>query len=352
MTDHISLDDYLAAVRRADDSSAAVCDTLSAIAQAVVEIGQRIALGTLVGRMAEITGVNSDGDVQKSLDLYGHNKVMVALANAPVSEVASEEAEEITVIDARAPLAVAIDPVDGSSNIDTNLSIGTIFSVRPTGCPGLPELRSFGGNGLGQKAAGFAIYGPQTTLVLTLGAGVDIFTLDRRDGRFVLTKSGVRVPQGTHEFAINASNQRHWGQPVKAYIDDCREGADGVRGHDFNMRWPACLVADAFRILTRGGIYLYPADRRAGYGSGRLRLIYEGAPIALLMEQAGGLATTGRERILEVEAETLHQRVPLIFGAADEVERVERLHRFPEPRTESPPLFGTRGLMLGSTGNA
>jgi len=351
MTDLISLEDYLQAVRRADKSSAPLCDTLSAIALSVTEIAQRIALGTLVGRMGDITGVNSDGDVQKSLDLFGHNKVMVALAGAPVAEVASEESEEITVLDPRAPLSVAIDPVDGSSNIDTNLSIGTIFSVRPAGCPGLPELRSFGGNGMSQLAAGFAVYGPQTSLVLTLGAGVDVFTLDRRQGGFVLTKSGVRVPPGSHEFAINASNQRHWGQPVRAYIDDCREGSDGVRGKDFNMRWPACLVADAFRILVRGGIYLYPADRRPGYGSGRLRLIYEGAPIAMLMEQAGGRATTGRERILEVEAETLHQRVPLIFGAADEVERVERLHCFPEPRTDSPPLFATRGLMLGS-GNA
>jgi len=351
MTDRISFDDYLSAIRRADSASAPVCDTLAALAQAVDEIAQRIALGTLVGRMGDITGTNSDGDVQKALDLFGHNKVMVALAQAPVAEIASEEAEEITVIDSKAPLAVAIDPVDGSSNIDTNLSIGTIFSIRPAGCPGLPGLRSFGGNGLSQKAAGFAIYGPQTTLVLTLGAGVDVFTLDRRQGGFMLTRSGVRVPPGTHEFAINASNQRHWGPPVRAYVDDCREGRDGVRGKDFNMRWPACLVADAFRILVRGGIYLYPADRRPGYGSGRLRLIYEGAPIAMLIEQAGGRATTGRERILEVEAETLHQRVPLIFGAVDEVERVEKLHCFPEPRTDSPPLFATRGLMLGS-GNA
>lgn len=351
MMELISYDDYLSAIRRAEPASAALCDTLSAIALAAAEIGQRIALGTLVGRMGDITGINSDGDVQKALDLFGHNKVMATLAGAPVSEIASEESEAITVIDPRAPLAVAIDPVDGSSNIDTNLSIGTIFSVRPTGCPGLPGLRSFGGNGLDQKAAGFVVYGPQTSLVLTLGAGVDIFTLDRRQGGFVLTRSGVRIPQGNHEFAINASNQRHWGHPVRAYIDDCREGSDGVRGKDFNMRWPACLVADAFRILVRGGIYLYPADRRPGYGSGRLRLIYEGAPIAMIMEQAGGRASTGRRRILEVEAETLHQRVPLIFGAADEVERVDRLHCFPEPRTESPPLFGTRGLMLGS-GNA
>jgi fructose-1,6-bisphosphatase I len=347
MTDPIFLDDYLAAIRRADESARPLCDTLAAIADAVTAISQRVALGALAGRMGDITGVNSDGDVQKALDLYGHNKVMAALALAPVAEVASEESEEITVIDPKAPLAVAIDPVDGSSNIDTNLSIGTIFSIRPAGCPGRPELRSFGGSGMSQKAAGFAIYGPQTSLVLTLGAGVDIFTLDRRSGGFALTRSGVRIPPGTHEFAINASNQRHWGQPVRAYIDDCREGADGVRGQDFNMRWPACLVADAFRILVRGGIYLYPADRRPGYGSGRLRLVYEGAPIAMLMEQAGGRASTGRERILEVEAETLHQRVPLIFGAADEVERVERLHCFPEPRTESPPLFGQRGLMLG-----
>jgi len=351
MTDPISLDDYLSAIRRAEPVSAPVCDTLLAIAQVVTEIAQRIALGTLVGRMGDVTGLNSDGDVQKALDLFSHNKVMVALANAPVAEVASEESDEIMVLDPRAPLAVAIDPVDGSSNIDTNLSIGTIFSIRPAGCHGRPELGSFGGNGRNQKAAGFAVYGPQTSFVLTLGSGVDVFTLDRRLGGFVLTRSGVRVPPGAHEFAINASNQRHWGQPVRAYIDDCREGADGVRGKDFNMRWPACLVADAFRILVRGGIYLYPADRRPGYGSGRLRLIYEGAPIAMLMEQAGGRASTGRERILDVEALTLHQRVPLIFGAADEVDRVDRLHCFPEPRTEAPPLFHQRGLMLG-TGNA
>jgi fructose-1,6-bisphosphatase I len=347
MTDPILLGDYLAAIRQADESARSLCDTLAAIAEAVIAISHRIALGALAGRMGDITGVNSDGDVQKALDLYGHNKVMAALALAPVAEVASEESEEIAVIDPKAPLAVAIDPVDGSSNIDTNLSIGTIFSIRPAGCPGRPELRSFGGSGAGQKAAGFAVYGPQTSLVLTVGAGIDIFTFDHRQGGFVLTRSGVRIPPGAHEFAINASNQRHWGQPVRAYIDDCREGADGVRGQDFNMRWPACLVADAFRILVRGGIYLYPADRRPGYGSGRLRLVYEGAPIAMIMEQAGGRASSGRERILDIEAEALHQRVPLIFGAADEVERVEKLHCFPEPRTESPPLFAQRGLMLG-----
>jgi len=347
MNQTVTLDHFLGATAREGRQERALCDTIAAIAEAVIGISQRISMGALAGRMGDQTAVHGDGDVQKALDLFGHNKVMVALAQAPVAEVASEEAEEILVIDPKAPLAVAIDPVDGSSNIDTNLSIGTIFSILPSGQPGPAELRSFGGPGTRQLAAGFAVYGPQTSLVLTLGAGVDVFTLDPRDNRFALVRSGVRIPRGNREFAINASNNRHWGGPVRAYVEDCLDGAEGVRGGDFNMRWPACLVADAFRILQRGGIYLYPADRRPGYGAGRLRLLYEAAPVAMIVEQAGGRASTGRERILDLVATGAHQRVPLIFGAADEVERVEKLHCFPEPRTESPPLFAQRGLMHG-----
>jgi fructose-1,6-bisphosphatase I len=241
---------------------------------------------------------------------------------------------------------VALDPLDGSSNIDTDLPVGTIFSILPmpagNGAPGAALLQP----GTRQLAAGFVIYGPQTCLVLTLGQGTHILTLERRTSRFVLTHAAVRIPQRRREYAINASNYRHWDAAIRTYVDDCIAGAEGPRGENFNMRWIASLVAEAFRILVRGGIFLYPADRRPGYEHGRLRLVYEAQPIALVIEQAGGAASDGFERILDLTPRQLHQRTPLIFGSSDKVARVERYHAGPPSSSERSPLFVRRGLFF------
>jgi fructose-1,6-bisphosphatase I len=221
------------------------------------------------------------------------------------------------------------------------MSVGTIFSVvRATADAGA----SFAQPGTAQLAAGFVVYGPQTSLVVTLGDGVDIFTLDRGASVFRLTAPAVRVLADTAEFAINMSNRRHWDSPVQAYIDDCMAGAEGERGKDFNMRWIGSLVAEAYRILTRGGIFLYPADAREGYGEGRLRLVYEAHPMAFIMEQAGGAASTGQSRIMEIVPIALHQRVPLVMGSRDKVRRLERMYMNPNIRSENAPLFAHRGL--------
>jgi fructose-1,6-bisphosphatase I len=220
------------------------------------------------------------------------------------------------------------DPLDGSSNIDVNVSIGTIFSVlRKVGHARGVSEEDFLQPGRQQAAAGYCVYGPQTTLVMTLGNGVAMFTLDRETGSWVLTAQGVQVPEDTKEFAINMSNQRHWAAPVRRYIDECLQGRDGPRGKDFNMRWVASMVADVHRILTRGGIFMYPWDKREPDKPGKLRLLYEANPMAFIVEQAGGMATNGRERILDLQPRKLHERVSVVLGSKNEVERVTAYHR-------------------------
>lgn len=325
-----TLEDHL---RSADSALAA---TLLAIASAATGVAARIAAGGALGAAA---GVNADGDGQKALDVIADDAFAAALAEAPVRWLASEERETVTPLVEGAPLAVAIDPLDGSGNIDINVSIGSIFAIRPARASG---PATFLAPGREQIAAGYVVYGPQTQLVLTTGRGVDAFLLDPASGRFLLAARGVTVARGAAEFAINVSNTRHWPQPVRAFVDDCLAGAQGPLEADFNMRWIAALVVEAHRILNRGGVYLYPADARPAYARGRLRLVYECAPMAMLMEQAGGLATDGTRPILDIAAESLHARAPLVFGSADLVERVAAYHAAP-PRERSP-LFGERGL--------
>lgn len=276
------------------------------------------------------------------------NEVFIeAMKSAPVAIVASEKAETTLVLDRGAPLAVTFDPLDGSSNVDTNVSVGTIFGLLPAAGPranGSTLDAAILQPGSAQLAAGFAIYGPQTCLVLTFGSGTHIFTLDRRISRFVLVTANVQIPEAQAEYAINASNYRHWDEAVRTYVDDLISGADGPRGKDFNMRWIASLVAEAFRILRRGGVFLYPADRRPGYESGRLRLVFEANPLAMVMEQAGGAATDGLNRILDLTPSTLMQRVPLVFGSRDKVARVSRHHATPPSTSERSPLFARRGF--------
>jgi fructose-1,6-bisphosphatase I len=340
-----SLDRYLEDWSGSDDRRAAVAASVRAIASVAGRVAEIIAQGPLVGSLAMSVGENADGDTQKELDVQANDLFEAALRDAPVAAFGSEERETALLLDPDAPLAVAIDPLDGSSNIDTNVSIGTIFSILPMPAVGVtaPDA-AFLQPGSRQLAAGFVVYGPRTELVLTLGEETQFFTLERSGDRFLMTRAQVQIPLGKREYAINASNYRHWEEPVRAYIDDCMSGAEGPRGDNFNMRWIASLVAEAFRILVRGGIFLYPRDARPGYGEGRLRLVYEANPIALIVEKAGGGATDGAQRVLDIEPTQLHQRVPLVFGARDKVERVARYHSDPQGIVERSPLFGRRGL--------
>ena len=227
------------------------------------------------------------------------------------------------------------------------MSVGTIFSVlrhEPGTAPGASDYLQAGQK---QVAAGYAIYGPATMLVITVGKGTHGFTLDREIGNFILTHPDMQIPADTGEFAINTSNARFWEPPVHRYVSECQAGKTGVRGRDFNMRWIASLVAEVHRILMRGGVFMYPKDTKDGTKPGRLRLLYEANPISLLIEQAGGRATTGSKRLLEVAPELLHQRIPLILGSRNEVERIERYHAEFESGTDRPfssPLFNERSL--------
>jgi fructose-1,6-bisphosphatase I len=319
----------------------AVAGAVRAIASASIEISELIGRGVLAGITGEAQGsANADGDVQKDLDVRCEAMVRGALTKAPFGVLVSEESDAAIVGDPSALISVAYDPLDGSSNIDTNMTVGTIFSIVPNDVNSKPFSRP----GSTQLAAGFVVYGPQTSLVLTLGDGVDIYTLDRAERTYKLIRERVRIPADTAEYAINASNHRHWEQPVRDFVDECLAGADGPRSKDFNMRWIGSLVAEAYRILSRGGVFLYPADSRPGYGEGRLRLLYEVHPMAFIMEQAGGAATTGRERILDIVPSSIHQRAPLIMGSLDKVQRIELLHNDPDAASRTAPLFARRGL--------
>jgi len=320
-----------------------IAAAIASLATGAREISRMIAAGPLVGIWGTEGGVNPDGDAQKDIDISADRLMRSVLRNAPVAAVLSEEAQLPEVLDEAAPLCVAIDPLDGSANLENNISVGTIFSIRPKA---RDVISTFFEPGTSQCAAGFFIYGPQTSLVLAFDQQVDVFILDPGTDDFVLVARDVRIPQDTAEFAINASNRRHWSSAVRIFIDDCIAGVNGERGRDFNMRWIGSLVAEAYRILVRGGVFLYPGDARPAYREGRLRLVYEAHPVALIMEWAGGAASSGRARILELSARTPHQRVPLIMGSARAVRDIEALHAGVNPLFESgdAPLFSRRGL--------
>ncbi|MEE9273206.1 MAG: class 1 fructose-bisphosphatase [Robiginitomaculum sp.] len=320
----------------------AVRKTVKALAQSAAEISHICARGPLEGALGATTGEeNSDGDQQKTLDVRSDEIVTAALKTAPVAYYASEEQDDIITLDKDMPLAVASDPLDGSSNIDTNVSIGTIFSIFPVA---ESAQASFFRSGAEQICGGFFVYGPQTSLVITTGAGVDTYVLNPDTGVFELAITKMDIAKDSTEFAINASNLRHWDGPICTYIEDCLAGVDGPLGRKHNMRWVGSLVADAGRILTRGGVFLYPSDDRPGYEHGRLRLLYEANPIAFVIEQAGGVATDGGVRILDLTLEELHQRVPLIFGSEKSVQMVARYHHQRSQKTAKPTLFNNRGL--------
>ncbi|MBB4196434.1 fructose-bisphosphatase class I [Rhodoblastus sphagnicola] len=338
-----SLDAYLTAWAGGDADRATVAQCVAVLAQAGAAIADAVLLGPLQGSLgAQIGAANADGDQQRALDVIADQKIIAALQQADVAYYASEEEEAILTLKAGGALAVAVDPLDGSSNIDANISVGTIFSIFRASPEGATE--SFFRPGHEQVAGGYVVYGPHVALVFTLCEGVAHFVLDPADKTFKLIGDGLKIAPTTREYAINASNYRHWIPPIRTFIDDCVAGASGPHGKDFNMRWVASLVAETHRIFVRGGVFLYPADERKGYEHGRLRLLYEANPIALLAEQAGGGATDGFVRILDKQASTLHQRTPLIFGSAEKVTRIATYYTDTNFERTPSPLFGERGL--------
>ncbi|MCY0388662.1 class 1 fructose-bisphosphatase [Robbsia sp. Bb-Pol-6] len=303
---------------------------IEVVARACKVIGYNVSKGALGGVLGSAGSENVQGEVQKKLDVISNEILLEANEwGGNLAAMASEELEEIHPIPSEYPQGeylLLFDPLDGSSNIDVNVSIGTIFSVLRSPDGVNTTTQSFLQAGTRQVAAGYAVYGPQTMLVLTTGDGVNGFTLDRELGSWVLTQPQMRVPEDTHEYAINASNARHWHPPVTRYVNELQAGADGARGEDFNMRWIASMVADVHRVLTRGGIFMYPADKRDPSKPGKLRLMYEANPMAFLTEQAGGAATDGKRRIMDIVPERLHERVAVFLGSKNEVERVTRYH--------------------------
>ena len=332
MSSPISLSRYLVEKQRiAGHIPAQLRLLLEVVARACKSISHAVNKGALGGVLGSAGSQNVQGEVQKKLDIIA-NEVLIDANEwgGHLAAMASEEMEAIHVVPNRYPKGeylLLFDPLDGSSNIDVNVSIGTIFSVlkMPEGDRGVEE-EDFLQPGSHQVAAGYCVYGPQTTMVLTVGDGVAMFTLDRELGSFVLTQDDLRIPDDTQEFAINMSNLRHWDAPVRRYIDECLAGKDGPRGKNFNMRWVASMVADVHRIMMRGGVFMYPWDKREPNKPGKLRLMYEANPMSWLIEQAGGAATNGRQRILDVQPQQLHERVSVILGSKNEVERVTRYH--------------------------
>ncbi|MDR1855021.1 MAG: class 1 fructose-bisphosphatase [Azoarcus sp.] len=332
MLQRISLTQFLIGEQRAGRVSADLRLLLEVVARAVKAISVTISKGALAGVLGEAGTENVQGEAQKKLDVIANEILLQANEwGGHLAAMASEEVENVCQIPFDYPKGgylLLFDPLDGSSNIDVNVTVGTIFSVlkNPAKKDADPVEADFLQPGREQVAAGYAAYGPSTQLVLTVGKGTHAFTLDREMGFFVLTHPYMTVPDETREYAINASNERYWEAPVQRYISELRQGKEGPRGADFNMRWIASMVADVHRVLTRGGIFMYPLDEKTRAKGGKLRLMYEANPMAMLIEQAGGAATTGRQRILDVQPQKLHQRVPVILGSRAEVERVTSYH--------------------------
>jgi fructose-1,6-bisphosphatase I len=332
MSRKVSLTQYLIEQQRQHGKIPA---ELRLLIEVVARACKSIAISVNKGALGDVMGTagseNVQGEIQKKLDIIA-NEVLIEANEwgGHLAAMASEEMEGIYVVPNRFPQGeylLLFDPLDGSSNIDVNVSIGTIFSVlKKTGSQEGVSEQDFLQPGTQQAAAGYCIYGPQTTLALTVGDGVAMFTLDREQGSWMLSQENLRIPEDTKEFAINMSNMRHWAPPVVRYIDECLAGKTGVRGKDFNMRWVASMVADVHRILTRGGIFMYPWDRREPEKAGKLRLMYEANPMSFIVEQAGGAATNGRQRILDLQPSKLHERVAVFLGSKNEVERVTAYH--------------------------
>ena len=331
MANQVTLTQFIIEQQRGlKDASGTFSMLLNNIVTACKQISHKVNRGNLIGVLGSADSENVQGEVQKKLDIIT-NDIMINALNwtGHLAGMASEEIDDFIPIPAHYPKGkylVLFDPLDGSSNIDVNLTVGTIFSILRCREGADPELEDFLRKGTEQVCAGFVLYGPSTMMVLTTGHGVNAFTLDQDIGEFILTHPNMRIPEETSEFAINMSNQRFWEEPVQRYIDDCLQGNEGSREKNFNMRWIASLVADVYRILTRGGVFLYPYDLRDPKKPNKLRLLYEANPMAFIIEQAGGACTTGRERILDIKPTGIHQRVPVILGSKNEVDRIISYH--------------------------
>jgi fructose-1,6-bisphosphatase I/sedoheptulose-1,7-bisphosphatase len=339
--------------RRFPDASGDFNALILDVAIACKAIARSVAFGALGDVLGAQGSTNVQGEAQQKLDvLANHMFVRANEWGGHLAGMASEEMEQPYDIPPQHPRGkylLVFDPLDGSSNIDVNVAVGSVFSVLRAPADAVASGRPLTADdflqpGTAQVAAGYAIYGPSTQLVITVGSGVHGFTLDPNIGEFKLTHPAIRIPEDTQEFAINASNARFWEPPVKRYVDECLAGRAGPRGKDFNMRWIASMVAEAHRILMRGGVFLYPKDTKDPTRPGRLRLLYEANPIGMVIEQAGGRASTGREPVLGVTPEALHQRIGLVFGSKHEVERIERYHREPALFKDDNPLFAERSL--------
>ncbi len=332
MTNKVTLTQFIIEQQRGlPDASGTFSMLLNNIVTACKKISHLVNRGNLVGVLGSAESENVQGEVQKKLDIIT-NDIMVNALNwtGNLAGMASEEVDDIISIPAQYPKGkylALFDPLDGSSNIDVNLAVGTIFSIIRCREGVDPAPEDFLRKGSEQVCAGFVLYGPSTMMVLTTGHGVNGFTLDQDIGEFILTHPTMRIPEETCEFAINMSNQRFWEPPVQRYIDECLQGTEGPREKNFNMRWIASLVAEVYRILTRGGVFLYPLDSRDPSKPGKLRILYEANPMGFIIEQAGGACSTGRERILDIKPAGIHQRVPLVLGSKSEVERIMAYHQ-------------------------
>ncbi len=332
MTQSVNLTRYLVEQER---EHGVITPQLRLLVEVVARACKRISIAVNKGALGDVLGSagtgNVQGEVQKKLDVIA-NEVLIHANEwgGHLAAMASEEMDTVFPVSEHYPRGeylLLFDPLDGSSNIDVDVTIGTIFSVLqlPKNAREVSEA-DFLQVGAQQVAAGYCVYGPQTQIVLTVGHGVAVFTLDREQGSFVLTQSDLQIPPSTSEFSINMSNLRHWAPPVKRYIDECLQGKDGPRERDFNMRWVGSMVADVHRILMRGGVFLYPWDQREPNKPGKLRLLYEANPMSLLVEQAGGAATNGAQRILDIVPTSLHERCSVMLGSREEVELLQRYH--------------------------
>lgn len=329
MSEPDSLSQYLLAAAQAGRLDPALVGVMEQMGAASQEVAAALARGALAGVLGAVETANASGETQKKLDMLANDAFMRTLsATGVVSGLASEELDgTYAVPGASGGYLVVLDPLDGSSNIEVNVSVGSIFSVLRAPDGVIPAEADFLQPGTAQVLAGFTVYGPATVMVLSFGHGVQGFTLDPESGVFRLTVADIRIPERTSEYAINASNQRWWQPPVQRYIAECMAGKSGPRERDFNMRWVGSMVADVYRLLTRGGIFMYPRDTRDPAKPGKLRLMYEANPIGYVVEQAGGGASTGHERILDLQPEQIHQRVAVIMGSREEVERVTGYHQ-------------------------
>ncbi len=321
---HLSLSQFLQ--QQSGNLTPALAQVIETIGDTCKAIDQLLQKGALAGVLGSAQHENVQGEEQKKLDVISNDYLIDALKVHPhVGGLASEELDEFTAGQENGDYLVLFDPLDGSSNIDINMCVGTIFSILPAK-NAVTQAEDFLQAGVQQVSAGYVLYGPSTMMALTVGAGVVFFTFDPESQEFLLTANAITVAADTKEYAINASNQRHWEEPVKRYVDELLAGTTGPREKDFNMRWVACMVGDIHRILCRSGIFMYPYDLKDPKKAGRLRLMYEANPMSMLLEQAGGASTTGRVRILDIQPTELHQRVPVIIGSKNEVELVTSYH--------------------------